>query len=219
MKALVVITDGRTDYTRQCAATLPNLGQFDLRVVVDDSGDTRHRAEAAALFDADDVFATGPTPMGGAASVRTAWAWIRNRPEIEWVFHLEDDFTIPSRVDVDRMVRILDENPRVANMVLRRQPWGEEGPGGYLVPRNAGHMLHASFEQRDGWIEHRKGFWLNPCLYHSDVARFHDWPEHADEGQFSERLNDRTFGVYGWRSDEPRCIHIGEQRRAEPVPW
>lgn len=212
MNALVVITDGRTAYSEQCAATLPNLGEFDRVLLVDDSGDREHTQRAWELF-APDVTQRHPTPQGGSASIRTAWETLRRWRSIDFVFHLEDDFTIPAPVDVDAMCATLADHPHVANMVLRRQRWGAEGPDGYIGddPR--------AFTDRGGWLEHSRGFWLNPCIYHREIPERYDWQPGWHESHFSQTLTGRTFGVWGRHDDQPRCIHIGEMRRTPMVDW
>lgn len=212
MIALVVITDGRTDYSERCAETVANLGAFDRVLLVDDSGDRAHTERAWELF-SPDVTERHTEPMGGSASIRTAWAAIRRWRSCEWVFHLEDDFTIPAPVDVAGMIAALDDHPTVANMVLRRQPWGTEGPGGYIGDNPQ------AFADRGGWVEHTLGFWLNPCVYSVEVPAVYDWAPNWHEHHFSRSLEGRTFGVWGTHDDPPACIHIGERRRSPAVDW
>ena len=210
--ALVFITDGRRPYFERCLATIDRLRcDWATTVVVDDSADPAHHDWVADHVD-HDVYVRHDRRMGGAQAVRTAWSTVA-RLDVDHVFHVEEDFTFPVPVDIKPMVDVLEGDDRLAELVLRRQPWGGEGPGGYIGDNPA------AFMDRDGWLMHRLGFWLNPCLYPVAVTRV-GWPAHGHEMHYTKRLSAAGwhFGVWGSRTDPPRCWHVGSSRH-ESWTW
>lgn len=142
--------------------------------------------------------------LGGAGAIRAGWEQVR-ATDAEFVFHLEDDWTFPLEVDVAEMVNILAANPDLANVVLRRQPSPHDPPAGYIDD---------TYLPRDGFMEHRNGFWLNPCVYRRSIVENFDWPIGGHEHHFSALLlrHGYSFAMLGAREDPPRCWHIGDER-------
>jgi glycosyltransferase involved in cell wall biosynthesis len=209
--ALVVITDGRIEYLRQCAASLAEHAAYDYcaRIVVDDSGDGEHAIEAARLLDAT-VLVHHPQRRGLAAAVNSAFQQVL-ASGADYAFHVEEDFIFPGPVPLDDMARLLHDHPALAQAVLLRQPWSpsEQVLGGYL------HEHADAYTQRDGYLSTERLFSLNPCLYPARTARY-PWPAHGTEGDFTAtmRREGYRFAVYGERDDEPRCLHLGVRRSA-----
>lgn len=146
---------------------------------------------------------------GGSWSIEQAWTQARESDADYW-FHLEDDWTFNGRLDVDNLARILEADYNLANIVLRRQaaiPWEPEG--GYI-----GANPHA-FAVRSGYLEHRIGFWLNPCLYPAEIPRRYQWPAKGSEQDFTDLLlSDEPawrFAVYGEKDSPPVVHHIGDR--------
>ena len=211
--ALVVITDGRSDYLERTWESFSRLCDYDFHttILVDDSGSKRNNAAAAELVNPDHAVFHGRR-MGGAASIRSAWHALREI-DVEYVFHLEDDWTFLGSVPVGPMIDILDADDDLANVVLRRQPWGTEGPGGYIAANPA--AFTAITVNGHDYMRHSLGFWLNPGVYRRAVTG-HRWPANGHEHDFTARLTPLgyRFAVYGKPSDPPRCWHIGNERSA-----
>lgn len=156
-----------------------------------------------------DVLHTGGG-RGLTANIQQAWDALG--PD-EWVFHVEGDFLIDDAPLVE-MAEVLASTPRLANMVLLRQPeplapgevaWGVYGAQGGLV-------------DRDGWLEHSNGFWLNPCVYHSSIAlHYRAGTESVLTAQMA--ADGRTFGYWGGFGDPPRCTHVGTSGRMGSPGW
>lgn len=223
--ALVIISDGRG----YLAESIPSLIEhadpswFDSCVIVNDSGDdhdphsrrafTRlgrwHGVESTYLLN-------HPARLGGAAAIGTAWGFVKFN-QFDYVFHLEEDFTFTERIPLPEMVSVLDADPSLANIVLRRQPHGMEGPGGYVGDDPAAHVQHV----REGvpYMVHDKGFWLSPGVYPASIAA-RGWPPHGHEHDFSAKLraDGYRFAVYGTHDDPPRVTHTGD-RRAPAWTW
>ena len=115
------------------------------------------------------------------------------------------------------MREILDGDPNLANVVLRRQPVGAEGPGGYVGDDPQAHTLH--YYRANPYMVHTRGFWLNPCLYRTEVVA-DGWPPHGHEHDFTQQLrkDGYRFAVYGSHADAPLVTHIGD-RRADAWTW
>jgi hypothetical protein len=204
--ALVVITDGRWRYLERALLAASHFIRYPfthLRLV-DDSG-SRTGCPSPKGFE---IFRHAER-RGFAAAVQTAWRALP--PEIEYVFHLEEDFVLTESLNVDAMAGVLGMNPRLAQLVLKRQPSiaspAELAAGGIL------EMDPDLYTDRDGWVEHRRLFSLNPCLVPRHITD-RGWPSHAGEAQFTQTLlaDGYYFGFWGKREDSPRCMHIGDQR-------
>jgi glycosyltransferase involved in cell wall biosynthesis len=209
--ALVVITDGRIEYLRQCAASLAEHAPYDYcaRIVVDDSGDGDHAIEAARLIDAS-VLVHHPQRRGLAAAVNSAFQQVL-ASGADYAFHVEEDFIFPGTVPLDDMARLLHDHPVLAQVVLLRQPWSpsEQVHGGYVYEHEADYV------QRTEYLETKRIFSLNPCLYPARTARY-PWPSHGTEGDFTKTMQAEGYksAIYGQRDDDPRCLHLGVRRSA-----
>lgn len=207
--ALVVVTDGRAGYLQRMLASAGRFLDypFAYRRVVDDSGEL---APWHGLVDFDVV--AHDRRRGLAAAVQSAWSDLP--AEIDYVFHLEDDFVFTGPVDIDAMATTLKGHPRLAQLVLKRQPWSlaEVAAGGII------EMDPDVYVERDGFVEHQRIFSLNPCLIPRDVVDG-GWPA-GNEAAMTERLvaEGRTFGFWGRRAEGPRVLHIGAERSAGWVP-
>ena len=85
----------------------------------------------------------------------------------------------------------------------------EEQAGGGIIGANPD-----TYQDRDGWLEHRNWFTTNPCLYRAGLM-IRPWPNPpGSEAVFSQALRAEglTFGYWGSRSDTPWCDHIGATR-------
>lgn len=206
--ALLYVCDGRTKYLERCVDSLQACVKYDwCNVVVScDEPDPATLDLSVRLTGADVVVST-PRRGGGAANIDRAWHAINHLGDVDYIFHVEEDWQFLASVDVDELVGILEDDPWCANIVLRRQPWGGEGPGGYIGDDPS------SFVDAGGWLRHHKGFWLNPCAYPLRVT-FGGWPTNGHEHHFSERMRAEGyhFGVYGSHDDAPRVWHIGDER-------
>jgi hypothetical protein len=207
--ALVVVTDGRYRYLERMLESLVEhvLYPFGLIRVVDDSGNVEGPRFPAGW----DVVRHQPR-LGLAAAVQSAWAGLP--ADVEFVFHVEEDFVFTEPVDIDGMAMLLKEHGRLAQLVLKRQAWSppEVAAGGII------ETAPDEYRQRDGWVEHTRIFSLNPCLIPRAVVDA-GWPD-GNEAEMTARLvaGGWSFGFWGRRDDPPRVLHIGAQRSAGWTP-
>ena len=194
MWTLAMMGHGRWDYARQAVESIERTIGFDFfdRTVLALDGDSGE----CTVGPFDEVHRLSER-SGLSANLAQLWKAVGDD---EWVFHCEEDFVIGD-APLDDMRDVLEANPRVANMVLLRQPWNREelAAGSVLNVRPQDYVEHTR------WVEHTRGFWLNLSVYHASITEVGA----GVEAQITERLEGRTFGYWGGATDGPRCVHIG----------
>lgn len=214
---LLVITDGRRECIAQAIpSALANLeGPVTRRVIYDDSGNHDHQDWLRQEFPTFELVTHPLGRQGFGGAIRTAWSHIALGPE-RFVFHAEDDFTYNGPVDLDAMSRVLDANPDLVQLALRRQPWNEhERLAGGIVEQHPDAYAQASSGAAT-WLEHRLFFTTNPSLYRRSLC-LTEWPEGADsEGHFTHRILQADpaarFGFWGAFDSGEAVCHIGTER-------
>ncbi len=211
------MTDGRRDCIRRTIpSALANLnGPITDRVIHDDSGDPAYRAWLAAEFPTFTLIGPPNGRSGFGGAIASAWSWLLDGTSAHYVFHLEDDFTFNRPVEVIDMAEVLDNNPHVAQVALRRQPWNdrEKAAGGVVEADPAAYrdVHQGGFD----WLEHRLFFTTNPSLYRSRLCK-RGWPiGERSEGFFAADLfRDPaiTCAYWGARESGEWVHHIGERR-------
>lgn len=218
--ALIVFTDGRRDCLDRTLASAREAlpwDEFAVRHVVDDSGDPA--ASHRLVDDHPDMSVSPPVTgrkRGFAGAIAAGWGYLQQvHPTVDWVFHLEDDFVFNRPVDLGGMIDVLDVRPHIAQMALRRQAWNDEerAAGGIVEQFPDDYTDHCAGSAE--WMEHRRFFTTNPCVYRSSLTRG-GWPlvPHS-EGVFSCRLFADpavTSAFWGRRSSAPWVHHIGVER-------
>lgn len=198
--ALMVITDGRWDYLKH---TLESAFEwldwpFEQCVLVDDSAEGR-RMDIPGW-----QIIQNPERKGLAGAIGVGWEALND--DIEFVFHLEDDFVFADLIDVGMMIHQLENRHDLAQIALMRQPWSpeEHAAGGIF------NLYRDDFTQEGSLVVHRRLFTFNPCLYPRWVTRYR--PDL--EAGLTEQLlaDDKVFAYFGALDDNPRCTHIGVRR-------
>jgi hypothetical protein len=215
--ALAVTTDGRSDYLLQAIDSLRvSLDPWpEWRYMLDDSGDPAYTAMLVRCYPDFPIAAHSPR-RGLAAAVGSVWR-MALETSARYVFHAEDDFTYREPVDLVGMARVLEENPHLAQVVLKRQPWSEEeiAAGGQI------EVAPEEYADRKGFVEHRRLFSLNPSLIRREAIELAlTEPGDGLERGITDTLlrHGYSFAYWGARKDPPRCWHIGE-RRSEGYRW
>lgn len=213
MITLLVMTDGRKEYIKQ---TIPSAlaqlkGSITKRVIHDDSGDGRYNSWLKLTFPTFEVIRSpGRSGFGGA--IRNAWAWLEDFDDNPFIFHLEDDFTFNEEIYLDDFIDVLNCCPNIYQMALKRQPWSEAEhiAGGFM------ELDPTSYRERTFWIEQRKFFTTNPCIYRRSLLDI-GWPEGVEsEGRFTHYILrtdiEAQFAYWGKKADPPKVTHIGNNR-------
>ena len=193
---LLMIGDGRDEYHDRARDSAKHAGLTDAVQHVVEVSDPAHT-------------------LGFAGAIQQGWEMVQ-QTGAEWVFHLELDFTFNQPVELAAMIGVLERNPHLAQLVLKRQAWGTN-------ERRAGGVVEMSpddyTERTDGehtWTEHRRFWSTNPSLY-SAAWCADGWPqEPRSEGMFTHRLlaltPDLHFAFWGSKYAPPTVTHIGEAR-------
>lgn len=226
--ALVMFTDGRDhvfDEDRRSSWEERLHGDVDAKWIFDDSANEKFREQLLAAFP-DWRITSWPKRRGFGGTIRRAWAMLNIMEPSEYVFHLEDDFTLAVDVELEQMRGILDRHPHLAQVALRRQPVNDlEIAAGGVVELDPG----AYDQSGDGyaqWLEHRLYFTTNPCLYRRSLCAV-GWPGGAfSEGHFTHdkllahgtpeaAAEHVRFALLGKRFDQVQVHHIGTLRAGE----
>lgn len=199
--ALMVITDGRWDYLQRTLESAAECLDYpwSQRILVDDSGEDV--GFCPTKFD----FVKNTPRRGLAGAIQSGWDALND--DIDYIFHLEDDFIFLDHVDIDLMLELLEYENDLAQMALLRQPWSpqEQQAGGiyWIEPER--------FKQKQGFVQQQHLFTFNPCLYPISVVR--NYRAGLEAELTAELLKDGwRFGYLGELGDEPRTIHIGLRR-------
>lgn len=215
---LLVMTDGRRGCIEQSVpAALQQLdGIIESVLIHDDSGDELYRHWLVQKFPTADIVWHPAGRQGFGAAIRNAWRYAGSR-RAPFVFHLEDDFILRRRVDLVAMARVLDANPNLVQLALRRQPWNdlERDAGGIVEQHPHAYTDMVMAQTPDRWLEHRLFFTTNPSLYRKSLCST-SWPLGGNsEGHFSHQLLEDPevrFGFWGSRDSGEWVEHIGHER-------
>lgn len=219
---LLIMTDGRKMFIEPtlAASNVQNklIGPITRKLIHDDSGDAEYAEWLNAKYgDEYEIFSTGRRSGFGGAII-SAWKQLQN-DDNEWVFHLEDDFVFQEVVPLVEMMTVMDQNPHLVQMALRRQAWNEqEKAAGGIVEQDPD-----SYTERDNgihrWLEHTKFFTTNPSLYRKSLTVEHPWPTgNNSEGMYGISLFSdgiHKSGYWGEKASAPKCLHIGEFRNGD----
>lgn len=214
MIALVVVTDGRGEYlSRSVSSIMDMLNPYpSLRYIMDDSGDNAYGDMLEDSY-ADFAVHSHTHRQGFVTTVADAWRTAIQEPEVEYVFHAEDDFTYNVPVDLERMVDVLDENPHLAQLVLKRQPVNSDETAAGDITRVRPDL----WQQHRTFTEYTWNFSTNPSLIPrrviQTVLRHKVGTAEMEITRFLQGLG-YTFGYVGDIDDAPRCHHIGDYRSA-----
>ncbi|EFC78832.1 glycosyltransferase family 2 protein [Parafrankia sp. EUN1f] len=224
--AVLIMTDGRDELLdRTLQSAQGHLGgQVTRWFIHDDTGDGDHREDLRRRYPQAEVISASHHRAGFGGSIHRAWRWISLFSEADYVFHLEDDFILNRRVNLRAMARVLAACPHLAQLALRRQAWNaDEVAAGGIVEQHPDDYVDAGDHDGNRWLEHRRFFTTNPCLYRRQLCTA-DWPTGAEsEGRFGLGLlrgglpwgvpGDRVrFGFWGARDSGEWVEHIGHQR-------
>lgn len=131
-----------------------------------------------------------------------------------WVAHFEDDILLNGPLDLREMQRVMEENPDLAQLSLKRQA---VHPEELEIDDMLGWRPPESFDVRDGVVAHRSFWAATVSLTRRRFLAEHPWPLEGDsERRFGNRLfreNRRVYaGILGGLGDQPRITHIGHER-------
>jgi hypothetical protein len=120
-------------------------------------------------------------------------------------------------VYLDALADVLEVNPQLSQLALRRQPWNaaERRAGGVVEQHPQDYEDRVSGARRYHWLEHRRFWTTNPSLIPRRTFDLLNWPAvNQSEGWFSEQVRQAgmTFGYWGARASGEWVNHIGHER-------
>lgn len=187
---------------------------IQLVVVANNRPDTLKHTTISLAEHLPDLYANGfvcndTDQRGMAANIQTAWTRALEKPW-DYLCHWEDDMKLLRPPPLQEITEVLDANPLLANMILKRQPWNaleqDLGCVHEAIRVSSVHIQHELYG------EHDHIFSLNPCLIPRRIVE-RGWPL-GNEAEMSAKLkaDGFTFGVWGRPYDEPWIEHIGYER-------
>lgn len=194
--AILVITDGRDDYLRQCIDSLHHLdGPITERWMYDDTGDDAYRATLAERYPEWHHINAG-LRRGCAGAFRSAREQVRNGTNARYLFLVEQDFVFLRHVDLSAMMRVLGGNPHIAEIALRRQPWNEaERAAGGVVEQHPEWYEEMCNERGNTVLVQGVYYTTNPHLERMSLLAI-SWPEHQS-GRYSEDTFTQILKTHG----------------------
>lgn len=213
--AVLVMTDGRDgNLDRMLDSWADAIGHrlVTERWIHDDTGSPAHRDRTTP----EGFRQIGEGPRRGFThSMRHAWMRLRSESRASHVLHLEDDFLLLGTLEVDSMIEVLDEHPRLAQIGLLRQPWGaRELAAGGLVEAESDQWTERYDIAGRHWLERPAWWTCNPSLHPASVMKL-GWPR-AKLSELAFRPTLAAAGLVGalWGSlsDPHRIEHIGDRR-------
>lgn len=217
---LIVTTNGRQEYISRTIDSWRELinDNVNKKVIIDDSGDPSYRRWLAETFEDFEVFPLGEERTGYKTLLKT-WSCDLDF-DSEYVLVLEDDFLLLENINVEYILNVLDQNPDMLQMTLKRQAWsqGEIAAGGLVEALYDGQ----NFIQSDGWFKHRMFFTTNPSFIKidrfRDIARpiYEENPQLLAEGELGDRIFEKYDSMYlaflGEIFEAHKVEHIGWAR-------
>lgn len=210
---LVALTNDRRPHLEQTirSAAKSLKGPIGRQLLcVDDCASPGHERRIAKDLPGWDVQALGKSR--GYAHAVAATLELAIGSGQPWIFFVEDDFTFNEPVDLRAMQALMDAHPEIAQLALLRQAWFEHETA-------AGGLYEAkpeAFTQREGYVEHRDFWTMNPMLTRRALLAEHQWPlkSHSERrfGQAVFKANGHVGAIWGKLKDKPRVTHIGAER-------
>jgi len=211
--AICLIDDGRPACLMQSVTSLDQCfpkWPCDKVILTEDAGDAQYSALLQEQYAHLNIQVHHETRRGLAGALRSAWQTALDTGA-QYVFHLEADFVLLDRIPISKMIKVLQDNPRLAQVSLKRGPVND-------VERAVGGTIECAphcYTQRDGFVEHQTIFTFNPCLIPRSVIELClAEPGDGLERGFTDTLLDHgySFGIFGRIEDPARVEHIGHQR-------
>jgi len=125
----------------------------------------------------------------------------------EFVFHCEDDWLFLRPIPVEHMMRVLQENPHLRQLLLFRVPIGRDYRGEVKITSK-------------GYAEYYHRFSFNPHLAKTELFIEHQpFPLYYTELEYTiklERSGQTVSGILGY-GEEPYVKHLGVNRKTKLV--
>ena len=205
----ITLTHGRKEiFSNSRTSWYENLkGNIVKEIIIDDSGDLTYFDWLQATYKNAKVVKVGYKQMGFTEAMDKSFSEAV-KSGCDFIFHLEEDFTLLTEVDLDVLVNLLKENSVLSQIILKRNPVFEH-------EIKAGDVLNSfetiGVETLNGIeITKQNVYWsTNPSLYPIQTARIGWVNAENSENRFSEKIFQRGFvsAYLGTSQDENICYH------------
>lgn len=214
MLAVLIFHDGRNDYLEKTLKSFSEnvMAIPEYSLIINDSAEA-DGLEIATNYGVKKAINTGGG-VGIFGAVMLAWKYVREHwPEVEFIWHQENDFTYNEQIDLCAMQRVLG-NKHVMQCSLKRQAWyrHELKYGGFMEQLNAQKpkaLLNYNINGVD-IVTHREFFTNNPGLYRIENMPEVYRSEYDIRNHFKKIDPNWTCTFLGKLSDKPKVHHIGE---------
>lgn len=191
------------------------VGTIEKEIIVDDSGNQEYHDWLKAEYPSATVVRYSEQNLGYTKTMQNCFdqAILSG---CDYVLHTEDDFVLKSKLDINLVAEILNNNEDLAQIVFKRSPVYEW--------EYSGIDIIDSIRKRGYQIEHREDrktisvnsfYWsANPNIYPIKVAHL-GWPdETGSELVFSKKVFALGYrsAYLGTENDEPVVDHTGYYR-------
>lgn len=232
---LGVIGNGRRELLEQTVASAEShlQGEFSHKIMINDAPSEEYNHYLIKTYGDRFTIVNHGKNRGLSGSIRSLW-YHAQRLDVDYVFHLEEDFTFNQNIYISDLINVLECDYHIAQIALKRQPCNpaeaevggfmEQNPTSYVehtIGRSLVYRLGFSTPRQTGkkieevnYLNHRNFFTLNPCLYPISTTQI-GWERGWGEKEFGERLfaNELTQCAYlGRIEDAPLVEHIGGYR-------
>lgn len=211
---VIVLTAGRKAYLQDTLASFSKHvnGQIMHRTIQDDSGDEAFGRWLKESYPEWEITTTAGR-SGFTHAIRSAWRHEQRRTDgSRYIFHLEEDFTFDRDVDLSEMAKVLESDPKLAQVALLRGPFfpPEHKAGGIIQEDPDAYTAITDGKRK--WLEHTKFFTTNPCLYRRELFRI-GWPMQRNSEVAFTRVMVRKGYRFAFMGDgTPWVSHIGYER-------
>lgn len=210
---LLIFTDGSWHRLRDTLYSFQaNINyQFDRVILMDDSLNAAYKLQLtreATLFNGVNIeIFSSERKLGLCRSVERAWKLIIPERECDWIFQLEEGFSLQRAINLSEMIETMKAFPYLAQINLRSRMCNDK-----------------AYEQKIGWIsslgittkwhEHLGDFPISPCLYSRSMLDI-KWPKAGDcENELPSKIRDigniKGSAYWGLTTDLPLVIHTGK---------
>jgi hypothetical protein len=214
--SLIVFTDGRTNCLSETLLSFHEKVQyvFTEKIIINDCLGEHERIVVDSLAEKYGFLAIhNNVKIGFSGVYNLGWSIVSK--ESDYLFNLEDDFTFNEEIDINSMINIIDKNPYLIQLVLKRQAWNdEEKKVGGIIEQWA-----ELYEEKeiDGikWSEHNLFYSTNPSLTPRWVFEKGWVLGNNSEAKFSQKIfseGDYKSAYLGGKFDTPKVHHIGQER-------
>jgi hypothetical protein len=214
MIALLVFHDGRNEYLKRTLESfIDNVMPIpEHSLLINDSKDSEG-IEIAKEYGLKTAINTHGG-LGIFRSVELAWKYVReNWPDVEFIFHQENDFEYNQVIDVKSMLEVL-RNKHVMQVALKRQAWYKhELKYGDFMRQLVSNKPNCMVDYAINGVKvvtHREFFTNNPSIYRiSTMPQIYE-SEYLIRGHFKKIDTHWTCCYLGRINDKPLVTHIGE---------